>query len=472
MDRMPAPPRGEGTKFHWLFGAPHAILLAFGIGVGEWVLGPQLAVSQSVQWMWVATLSIFLQVIFNVAVARYVAGTGQSVVAAFIEKSPAGKLITGLFYLVCGLLQIGWPVYVVTMGPVLYGLLAGQGAAPDPTAIKFLVIAVYVACLLIFLARRRAESVAKILTAVNVGLVGYIVVFLLYANLAFVPPQHWIDTFLAFFSFGYLGNGNIDWSLVGAVVGYAGAGGISNLMLSSLVRDQGTGLAKRSGAVTVGFSGREAVTVSLEARKWNEKDKGQVASWHEWMKLTWLYQIVIFGFFSFLSMYLTVNLATATLPAGTAVTGAQFGLAQAAELAKHAPLWWMFTLLNAFAILFTSQITSIGMLVELGTEFIGSAIYRQRKHVSRNVSNGILCAYILVSIGIIALGVSPGILAKLAANLGSIVLGIAALHLWWVNHQLRGWVKSPAYVGALLLVSALVFGGVGILGFLKTLGQL
>lgn len=471
MVEMPSPPSGNPLKVVWQLAGAHGVLLAFGIGVGEWVLGPSLAIGKDLRWMWVATLSIILQVVFNGVSARFAAGTGQSFIAAEVgrgarrAKGPVGPSL----YLLAALLQIGWPVYVATLAPVLHALWKGTEVAVDAPVNKWIAIGTYAFCMLILVARFGSTTVMTVLKVVNFVLVLYIVAFLFSANIAFVPAAQWLKTLSGFFAVGYFGGGSqIDWSLVGAVVGYAGAGGVANVMLASMVRDEGLGMAIRQGAVTVGFGGGRSL--DLRPVPWNEADPEQAGRWKRWVRLIWTYQIIIFGVFSFLAMYLSVNLAAGTLPPGTNMTTVAFGILQARRLADAVPVLWYLTLLNAFAILFSSQISAVAMLVQMGTELVtaasGGKIEGRR---ARHVATGILTAYVVASVVILLFGIAQPTLAKLAANTAGVVLGAACLHLYWLEARIGGAVRSPRWVSALLLAGTVVFAGLGGYGLIHSL---
>ncbi len=467
---MPAPPTGGMLRAAWQLAGPHGVLLAFGIGVGEWVLGPALAITKSVRWMWVATLSILLQVVFNGVVARFTAGTGQSLVSAMVGRGSRGKATTAtVLYLLAALLQFGWPVYVATLAPVLHALWTGDTVAVDDPANRWIAIGSYVFCMLLFLARFGSARIVSVLKAVNFLLVAYIVIFLFVANVLYVPLGQWVSTLWGFFSVGYVGEGDVDWGLVGAVVGYAGAGGMANVMLASLVRDEGLGVAARKGAVTVGIVG-ESAALDLAPARWNEQDSRQVLHWQGWSRAIWSWQVLIFGVFSFVAMFLSVNLAMGTLPAGTNMSSVSFGIQQARKLAEAVPVLWQLTLFNAFAILFSSQISAVGLLVQLGTELAATASGGRMEGARvRRIATTILAIYTVISVAILLLGISQPTLAKLAANMSGIILAAASLHLYWINTRMEGPVRTPRWALALLLVGAAVFAGLGGYGLFRVL---
>ena len=59
---------------------PGAILLAGSIGGGEWLVEPAAAVKHGVGLMWIATVGIGLQILFNLEAIRYTLYTGDPII--------------------------------------------------------------------------------------------------------------------------------------------------------------------------------------------------------------------------------------------------------------------------------------------------------------------------------------------------------------------------------------------------------
>ncbi|MFM7920115.1 MAG: hypothetical protein ACKPJJ_07820, partial [Planctomycetaceae bacterium] len=67
---------------------PGAILLAGSIGGGEWIVGPLTTVRYGTGILWVATLGIFLQMIFNLEAIRYTLYTGEPILTGIMRLRP------------------------------------------------------------------------------------------------------------------------------------------------------------------------------------------------------------------------------------------------------------------------------------------------------------------------------------------------------------------------------------------------
>src|SRR5215211_6971965 len=80
---LPEPLPLTGRKVLRTIG-PGAIRLAGSIGGGEWIVGPLMAVKYGTGILWVATLAIFLQMVFNLEAVRYTLYSGEPVLTGIM----------------------------------------------------------------------------------------------------------------------------------------------------------------------------------------------------------------------------------------------------------------------------------------------------------------------------------------------------------------------------------------------------
>lgn len=74
---------------------PGAILLAAAIGGGEWIVGPLATVKYGRGILWVASIGIVLQMIFNLEAARYTMYTGEPIITGIMRLRPGSKVGPG-----------------------------------------------------------------------------------------------------------------------------------------------------------------------------------------------------------------------------------------------------------------------------------------------------------------------------------------------------------------------------------------
>ena len=104
---LPAPPSFTGKNI-WAMIGPGIIGLSLGIGAGEWLMGPAVSVEYGPAVLWITTVAVFFQVIFNQECARYVMYTGETAFSGFMRTSP-GPRVWGWVYVILGALGAGWP---------------------------------------------------------------------------------------------------------------------------------------------------------------------------------------------------------------------------------------------------------------------------------------------------------------------------------------------------------------------------
>src|SRR4030067_1042503 len=74
---LPAPPPVNFKNVLAVVG-PGTIALSMSIGSGEWLMGPGLSALYGPTILWITTVAVILQVIFNMECARYVLYTGEN----------------------------------------------------------------------------------------------------------------------------------------------------------------------------------------------------------------------------------------------------------------------------------------------------------------------------------------------------------------------------------------------------------
>src|SRR5688572_18761271 len=77
------------TMSQWpLLIGPGLLMAGANIGAGEWLMGPLLTAKYGGAILWVATLSILLQVCYNLSVMRYALYCGESIFVGFFRTAP------------------------------------------------------------------------------------------------------------------------------------------------------------------------------------------------------------------------------------------------------------------------------------------------------------------------------------------------------------------------------------------------
>src|SRR5829696_10148239 len=255
---LPAPPTPRGLQWLGVVG-PGVIVLGVSIGSGEFLLGPAVFVRHGLSLLWVTTVAVLLQTVFNTEVMRYTLATGEPVFTGFMRTRPSS---TGWawVYAVLYFLQTGWPAWAATAAGAIFFLFARRLAGPGDAATVYAIgVGTFLACVAVLLVGRRIERTLELL---NWVLVACILGAFFVLAAVFVPPGTWLGAALGFAGFDaargefdFLPRG-ADFFLLGALAAYSGAGGVINIVLSNWARDKGYGMGGRAGYIPAAVGGR------------------------------------------------------------------------------------------------------------------------------------------------------------------------------------------------------------------------
>ncbi|MGC3966890.1 MAG: Nramp family divalent metal transporter [Pirellulales bacterium] len=102
---LPPPPVFSWGKIAAFVG-PGLVAGALAIGAGEWLNGPMVCAKYGGSLLWLATLSILGQIVYNMEVSRYTLYTGESIFTGKFRTLP-GPLFWVFIYL-CSTSALGF----------------------------------------------------------------------------------------------------------------------------------------------------------------------------------------------------------------------------------------------------------------------------------------------------------------------------------------------------------------------------
>lgn len=150
--------------------------------------------------MWIATVGIILQTLFNLEAIRYTLYAGEPILSGIMRLRPGSK-VWGATYLLLAAAQLGVPAVGAACATVLFAGFAGrlpvEADANSLLLITWGVIALRVVLLLF------GGTVERMLEKLSWAMIVFIFAFLLAVNVAFVPATNWGRTATGFVSFGY-----------------------------------------------------------------------------------------------------------------------------------------------------------------------------------------------------------------------------------------------------------------------------
>jgi hypothetical protein len=442
---------------------PGAILLAASIGGGEWLVGPAITAQYGTGVLWVATLSIALQLVFNLEGIRYTLYSGEPILSGIMRLWPGSKLWAAVFVMLA-VAQLGVPALAKGCATPIFAAFAGrlplEGNAGDARTILWITYGVILSGVVILLS---GKTIERTLEWASWGMIVFIVLFLLAVNVAYVPLPHWLTTIEGFFSFGYRPAG-VDFVLLATFAATAGSGGLGNLVISNWARDKGFGMGARVGAIRSALASDEGGLSHVG--KVFPITSDNMRRWRLWNRYVSIDQIFLWALGCFFGMYLNVNLVSYMAAPGTDLTKIGAGAFQAEYLAAKAGQWlWILTLVNGFWILFSTHLGNTDTLVRTITDIIwvSSERLQRWKRGSSGLYYGLLA--LLTAWGMIA--VQWGKTMELFKVLGIVacpVLALGALQIWRVNTTLLppelrpGWFRRAGLAACSLFYGALSVG--------------
>lgn len=435
---------------------PGAILLAAAIGGGEWIVGPLFTIKYGRGILWIATVGIVLQTIFNLEAARYTMYTGEPIITGFMRLRPGSKF-WAWFYIVIGTAQLATPALAAGSAAVLFaayfGRLPEQADAAMLGGIAMAVILFAVGLLM------SGKSIERVLERLSWAMIVFIFTFLIVANVLFVPAADWWETTQGFLIPQAL-PANVDLILLAAFAATAGSGGLGNLAISNWFRDKGFGMGACVGGISNVLSDSHetlkpvGVTFPITAEN--------MRRWKIWWRYAVLDQTALWGFGCLMGMFLNVNLAVAIIPAGEVekLSGYAAGTFQAEYMAKT--LWhgfWMLALLNGFWILFSTHLGNTDVLVRTVSDICWAAFPSARRIPIAKLYAMLLAGLTVWAMFSVHLG-SVLDLFKVLAVIANPIMGIAAIQILRVNLRfLPREVRPPLWRQAGLVLAAMLYGG-------------
>ena len=433
---------------------PGAILLAGGIGGGEWLVGPAIGVQYGLGLFWIATVAISLQAVFNLEAIRYTLSTGEPIITGFMRLKPSSRF-WGTLYAVLTAAQLGLPSVVGGCAAVLFAALVGRMPETSDgsmvTRISYLVILGPLAILLF------GRTIERMLERFSWVMIAVIFSFLLAVNVLFVPLPHWGATLAGFIGLGRTSDG-VNLPLLAALAATAGSGGLANLAVSNWARDKGFGMSAKTGAIS-GAVGHRRIALTA-AGKIFEPTARNLARFRIWRRYSVADQLGLWGCGALVGMFLNVNLATEIIPTGTDLSQAGAGAFQAKYLAEN--VWsgfWALTLLNGFWVLFSTHLANTDVLIRTITDILWVGSPRVRSWRGGEISY-VYYALLAGFTGWAMVVVNFADVMQLMTVMGNIaglVLAAASIQILVVNNRLLPKPVRPGWVPKLFLLACCLF---------------
>jgi hypothetical protein len=430
-------------------------------------MGPQAAARYQGAMLWVVLFSIMAQVVLNTEVLRYTLCTGEPILTGFLRCKPGPRFWLG-FYL---LLDIGgwWPTLAGLAAQIL--VVWVQGLSPqdtiNPETVRMVSAIVFVICAALPLFGGKIYNTLQIVMGSKfMFLLGY----MLFCTVFFVSLQTWIEIWSGLFDLTRFpknpntGAAEIDWSLVASLTGFAGVGGLGNIMVSNFAREKGWGMGGKVGAIPSAVGGQQIElshigTMMRPTPEANERFRG-------WYKQVRIEQYGLWAIGSLIGMMLPTLLGAEYLKIENvpendqwrwaAALAQDFGAAKG-EIFRH------LTLFCGLVIMIPGQFYVVDITARRWTDAVWSGSRRIRNLDSSKIKNVYYTfagAYVVWALSSLFLfpALSASSMMKIAGNLANLGIAACIFQTLYVNRRFLPKSVQPSKAKQLaLLLSGLFF---------------
>lgn len=512
LGKLCAPPKFRLRDLPMLIG-PGLVMGAAAIGGGEWLTGPFVSAQYGGALLWLATLSILFQVIYNIEISRYTLYSGEPIFSGKF-RIPPGPMLWVIVYLCLdfgSFLPYLTSNAAIPMSSLILGRLPITAESAPNNEIWFvnLVASILWVCLFIpLIFGGKVFSSLKIVTIVKLG---YVLLFLGFLAFCYSTAETWKEIGTGFFKFGTLpfysntpGNPSelhnvfqmwwsgenfprLDFTLLGmitAMAAIAGNGGLTNTPISNYTRDQGCGMGKEVGAIPSIVGGR-AITLSHMGKVFTV-DSDSYPKWRGWLRHIRRDQLLVWFPACFFGMALPSMLSVQFLAKGQAPGDKFLASAMTADGvasritesfgANWGSLFWGLTLFCGFLVLLTSAVVTADGVMRRWVDIFWTASPTVRSWDTSAIGRVYFAALMIYGTGgLIAMNLFKGDnLLVWSTNIYNYALGFSCLHVLLVNtillpKELRPklFVRCGLVLGSIFFLTIAFFTTVDTLGYFK-----
>jgi Mn2+/Fe2+ NRAMP family transporter len=509
-DAAELPPAPHLTPRSWaLLIGPGLVSAGAAIGGGEWLAGPLTTARYGGAILWLSTISILAQVIYNLEICRYTLYCGEPIFTGKFRVLP-GPLFWLVVYVFLDFGSV-FPYLVANAATPLGAVMLGEVPDADKTYqvlgmaitgqafLRFLTYIVFLAALLpLIFGGKVYNSLKAVMTFKIVVVFG----FLLVVGTLFSSPATWFEIISGFFKFGTVpvmspdagaapATDNIflawwrgeslsfDLSMIGvlgALAAISGNGGLTNTSLSGYVRDQGWGMGKHVGAIPSMVGGRK-LTLSHVGSVFplNSEMLERFRHWHRFIMRD---QLVVWMPACFVGVALPSMLSVQFLPRGTqakdwvAAGMTADGLRDAVG-PTFGQIFWFLTLFCGFLVLAPAAVTTFDGALRRWVDLCWTGVPFVRKwdpHRIRWLYFGAVCGYAVVGLTALSFA-NPKQLLVWATTIYNTALGVSCFHVLAVNTLLLPRELRPNwFIRIGLVIGGIFFLTLAVIAMLNTMG--
>jgi hypothetical protein len=468
---LPDAPRLTLRSWTQLIG-PGLVTGGAAIGGGEWMAGPLTTAKYGGAILWLSTLSILAQVVYNLESSRYTLYCGEPIFTGKFRLLP-GPIFWLAAYLVLDFGSV-FPYIASAAATPLAAVIVGEVAQLDRTyevlglaltgerLLQILQYVVFIGMLVpLVIGGKVYTSIKAVISFKVVVVLG----FLLWVAVLYSSPSTWYEILTGFFRFGsvpitgvqssatphvdnvfvslWQGRGWPDIDLkhiaeLGALAAISGMGGLMNTNISSFTREQGWGMGKQVGAVPTMFGGRQ-LKLSHTGMIFALTSES-IGRFRRWFRFVMRDQLVVWMPACFVGVALPCMLSVQFLPRNTQAKDWEAAALTANGLRDAVgPQWgqfyWFMVLFCGFLVLAPNIATTADGVVRRWVDLCWVAVPGLRRWDPRRIRTlyfAALCGY--AAFGLVSLTLwNPVQLLKWAGAIYNAALGFSCWHVLAVN---------------------------------------
>jgi len=436
---LPAPP-----PTIWRVIGPGIVAAGVGLGSGEFVIFPYIASQIGLAFLWAAILGVLVQYFLNTEIERYTLATGESVLTGF---SRLWRHWGGLL-LALGVLHSLWPGWANSSATLVTYLVGGS--------VRWITIGMLVVIGLLLTMSRVVYYTLERAQGLKMAAIGVLII----GAIAFaIPWQVWVDA-PARAAHPALPVATFGWAMLAGAIAYAGAGGPSNLCMSSWIRDKGFGMGSHAPRIESPLFGEP---VAAPGTGWRfDVNPDSLKRWHAWWRFAKIEQLSTFVAMTLVTITFTSVLAAALLHGRADLPhDISFLGLEAQVLSSSVGPWFgkLFLIVGAFA-LFMTAVGVIDVTARLAADVLRT-IYWSGGNESV-IYSAIVWTIIVFGTGVIASGASqPLVLLVISAVVAGFMMFIYSGLLLVLNcTRLEAALRPSLLRRCVLGFAVLLFGGV------------
>lgn len=498
----------KAPTFHWtrlfLMVGPGLVMGGAAIGGGEWLTGPLVSARYGAALLWLATLSVFFQVIYNVEISRYTLYSGEPIFTGKFRIGPH-PMFWVMLYLILdfgSILPYLASNAAIPLGAMILKHIPDPKVPAEASLLTWLSCGIFVSVFIpLCIGGKVYNSIKALMTFKLIFVLG----FLLFIAFRYSTLDTWKEIGSGFFEFGNVpvvpaedtnkngkqdegesahgpnvdnvflawGQGRsvaFDLSLLGvlaSMVAISGNGGLTNTPISSFTRDQGWGMGKHVGAIPSLVGGHE-IELSHSGKVFRVTQEA-LQRWFGWMAHVSREQYLVWLPACFIGLALPSMLSVQFLPRPTVLADKWQAAAMTAGSVRDVvgqtwgQTFWYLTLFCGFLILGSSMVTTADGVLRRWVDVFWTASKRLQTWDPSHIGKlyfGVLCAYMVTGLMMLLLVRGDTLLVTATGMMYNYALGFSCLHTLVVNTTLlprelrpRLWQRIGLVMGAIFFLA-------------------